>query len=55
MGLEPWLEYLLGLAYTAEATQIKEAQKLLSAARERGFSDAQLLTNKAEIHLMNHA
>jgi L-ascorbate metabolism protein UlaG (beta-lactamase superfamily) len=55
MGLEPWLEHLLGLAYTAEATQIKEAQKLLSAARERGFSDAQLLTNKAEIHLMNHA
>ena len=55
MGLEPWLEHLLGLAYTAEATQIKEARKLLSAARERGFSEAKLLTNKAEIHLMNQA
>ena len=51
MGLEPWLEFLLGLAYTPDATQIKEAQRFLSLARESGFLEARLLAGKYEIHL----
>lgn len=51
MGLEPWLEHLLGLAYTDDAEQIKEAGLLLSHARRRGFAEAQLLYGKHEILL----
>jgi hypothetical protein len=51
MGLEPWLEHLLGLAYKPEATQLREAKQLLARARERGFADARLLSGKCEIHL----
>ena len=51
MGLEPWLEFLLGLAYTPDATQIKEAQRFLRLAREAGLMEAQLLSGKHEIHL----
>lgn len=51
MGLEPWLEFLLGLAYTPEATQIKEAQRFLRLAREAGLLDARLLTGKQELYL----
>ena len=51
MGLEPWLEFLLGLAYTPDATQIKEAQRFLHLAREAGFLEARLLTGKHDIHL----
>ncbi len=51
MGLEPWLEHLLGLAYTDDAEQIKEAGLLLSQARRRGFAEAQLLYGKHEILL----
>lgn len=51
MGLEPWLEYLLGLALTEEAPQIVEARKLLREVEEVGFAEAKLLFGKDEIHL----
>jgi L-ascorbate metabolism protein UlaG (beta-lactamase superfamily) len=51
MGLEPWLEFLLGLAYTPDATQIKEAQRFLRLAREAGFREALLLSGKQELYL----
>lgn len=51
MGLEPWMEHLLGLAYTDDAPQIKEARTLLSVARERNFLEAELVNGKMEILL----
>lgn len=51
MGLEPWMEYLLGLAYTEDAVQIKEAKRLVSTALERGFAEAAILFGKCEIIL----
>ena len=51
MGLEPWLEYLLGLALTEDSEQIKQSNQLLSNLRLKGFSSAQLLFGKCEIHL----
>jgi hypothetical protein len=50
MGLEPWLEFLLGLAYTPDATQIKEAQRFLNLAREAGFVEARLLKGSCDIY-----
>jgi hypothetical protein len=55
MGLEPWLEYLLGLALTEEAAQIVEARKLLREVEEVGFAEAKLLFGKDEIYLENTA
>jgi hypothetical protein len=51
MGLEPWLEFLLGLAYTQDSPQIQEAKKLLALARERGFAEARLLFGRTDIEL----
>ncbi len=51
MGLEPWMEHLLGLAYTQDAVQIKEAKRLVATALERGFADATILFGKSEIFL----
>jgi L-ascorbate metabolism protein UlaG (beta-lactamase superfamily) len=51
MGLEPWLEFLLGLAYTPDATQIKEAHRFVRLAREAGFVEARLLSGKQELYL----
>jgi L-ascorbate metabolism protein UlaG (beta-lactamase superfamily) len=51
MGLEPWLEYLLGLALTDDAPQIVESRKLLREVEEVGFAEAKLLFGKDEIHL----
>lgn len=53
MGLEPWMEYLLGLAYTEDAEQIKEARKLIALAPGRGIDHAELLFGKREILLAN--
>lgn len=53
MGLEPWAEHLLGLAYTEDAEQIMEARKLVSVAPAKAFADAELLFGKCEIHLAN--
>jgi hypothetical protein len=55
MGLEPWLEPLLGLAYTEEAPQIIESKALLSKARDMGFLEARLLFGKDEIYLAEPA
>ena len=49
MGLEPWLEYLLGLALEEDSPQIQEARKYLREARRQGFAQAELLFGKAEI------
>jgi hypothetical protein len=51
MGLEPWLEYLLGLALTDDAPQIVESRRLLREVEEVGFAEAKLLFGKDEIHL----
>jgi L-ascorbate metabolism protein UlaG (beta-lactamase superfamily) len=53
MGLEPWVEHLLGLAYTEDARQIKEARTLIATAPEKAFVEAELLFGKSEIHLAN--
>jgi len=51
MGLEPWLEYLLGLALADDSPQIIESGKYLAKAREKGFAEAELLFGRAEIIL----
>jgi len=43
MGLEPWFEWLLGLAYTDDAPQILEAKRILQAARDEGAVESRLL------------
>jgi L-ascorbate metabolism protein UlaG (beta-lactamase superfamily) len=50
MGLEPWMEFLLGLAYTPDAKQIKEAQRFLSLAREAGLDEVRLLNGNCDIY-----
>jgi L-ascorbate metabolism protein UlaG (beta-lactamase superfamily) len=50
MGLEPWLEYLLGLALSEQSPQIIEAGRLLDVIRGRGL-EAKLLFGQDEIHL----
>ena len=40
MGNEPWFQYSMGLGLSEDSTQIKEANKVISIARERGFLDA---------------
>lgn len=52
MGLEPWLEHLLGLAYSEDVLQIKEARRLLKKTREAGFVESTLLFGKQDIHLL---
>jgi len=37
MGLEPWMDHLLGLGMNDEAPQWIESERLLSSARERGY------------------
>lgn len=51
MGLEPWLEYLLGLSVRADSVQIKESQTLISNAREKGVLAAELLKGTRDIYL----
>lgn len=53
MGLEPWLEFLLGLGLFEESKQIKESNKLLQKARGRGFLAAERLYSKQDIYLAN--
>jgi hypothetical protein len=48
MGMEPWFEHLLGLAYSEDAVQIKESDDLLRAARESGFEVAERLFGARE-------
>jgi hypothetical protein len=51
MGLEPWLEYLLGLAVPEDSFQIKESNNLIAKAREKGLIDAELLCGTHDIYL----
>lgn len=55
MGLEPWLEYLLGLALTEDSAQIQEAKTLLRYAQEKGFEEAKLLSGKCDIKIPTHS
>ncbi len=48
MGIEPWYEHLLGLAYTEDSTQLREARKLLADCRSAGRVRAELLVGKDE-------
>jgi len=41
MGNEPWFQYSMGLGLSEDSVQIKEANKVVALARERGFVDAQ--------------
>lgn len=51
MGNEPWLQYGMGLGLTEDSVQVKEANKVITLARERGFQDAQRPYCKNEIHI----
>jgi len=51
MGNEPWFQYSMGLGVSEESVQIKEANKVISIARERGFLDAQRPFGKFETYL----
>jgi hypothetical protein len=49
MGMEPWFEHMLGLAYTEDAVQLRESNNLLAVARESGFRTAERLFGKREL------
>lgn len=51
MGNEPWLQYGMGLGLPEGSVQVKEAEKVLALAREKGFEDAQRPFCKHEIYL----
>jgi L-ascorbate metabolism protein UlaG (beta-lactamase superfamily) len=51
MGMEPWLEHILGLGLTQSSPQWLESEKLLARARGRGFSAAERLYGKTEVVL----
>jgi L-ascorbate metabolism protein UlaG (beta-lactamase superfamily) len=53
MGMEPWLEYILGLGLSESSPQWLESEKLLAQARTRRFLVAERLYGKAEIILEN--
>jgi L-ascorbate metabolism protein UlaG (beta-lactamase superfamily) len=51
MGMEPWLDYLLGMCLSEASPQIHESRKLLMKARERGFLAAERLFGPCDIYL----
>jgi L-ascorbate metabolism protein UlaG (beta-lactamase superfamily) len=51
MGMEPWLNHILGLALNENSPQWLESEKLLEQARSLGFMEADRLYGKAEIFL----
>lgn len=51
MGQEPWIEHLLGLNLTEQSPQYIESEKLLRAARQRGFLAAERLFGTSELFL----
>jgi L-ascorbate metabolism protein UlaG (beta-lactamase superfamily) len=53
MGQEPWLEHILALTLSEDSSQISESNRLLAEARRRGFTAAERLLGKCEIHLDN--
>jgi L-ascorbate metabolism protein UlaG (beta-lactamase superfamily) len=53
MGMEPWLEHVLGLGLKQDSPQWLESERLLAQARVRRFLAAESLYGKAEIILEN--
>lgn len=51
MGREPWLEHILALLSSEDSPQIRESNKLLAQARERGFLTAERPFGKDEFYL----
>jgi len=51
MGMEPWLEHILGLGLDENSPQLMESEKLLAQARARGFLEAKRFYGKAEVVL----
>ncbi|MCI0666076.1 MAG: MBL fold metallo-hydrolase [Acidobacteria bacterium] len=51
MGNEPWLQHSILLDPSPESRQIKESEKLILKAREKGFIDAQRPFGKFDLHL----
>ncbi len=47
LGLEPWVEHLLGLGLTEDSPQFIESEKLLAEAHARGLLVAERLRGKA--------
>jgi len=50
MGIEPWTRYILGIKYTEESIQLKEADKLITKCNSLGIH-SELLANKRELFL----
>jgi len=40
MGQEPWLQYSMGLGLAADSPQIRESDRVLATARDKGFVEA---------------
>jgi L-ascorbate metabolism protein UlaG (beta-lactamase superfamily) len=51
MGLEPWMDHLLGLHMTEESEQWKQSERILVAAQGRGFWTAERLCGSRSFHL----
>jgi L-ascorbate metabolism protein UlaG (beta-lactamase superfamily) len=51
MGNEPWLQHGMGLSLSEESKQIKEANKVLLKACEKGFLDARRPYGKFDVYL----
>jgi L-ascorbate metabolism protein UlaG (beta-lactamase superfamily) len=50
VGLEPWYERILGLAYSKDSPQLREIKAFLAEAREIGL-ESELLFGRRDIHL----
>jgi L-ascorbate metabolism protein UlaG (beta-lactamase superfamily) len=51
MGLEPWMQHILGLGLSDDSPQVVESNKLLAAARQRGLRVSERPFGKAEFVL----
>jgi hypothetical protein len=51
VGMEPWLQYGMGLGLSEDSVQLQEVKKVISEAIERGFVDARRLYGIFEICL----
>jgi L-ascorbate metabolism protein UlaG (beta-lactamase superfamily) len=50
MGIEPWTNYILGIKYTEESVQLKEAAKMIGYCRANGIH-AEILEGKREVFI----
>ncbi len=51
MGMEPWLEHILGLGLSEDSVQVMESNRLLAKARARGFLASERPFGKCDIYL----